>query len=204
MPHIALVEVAAAGAAVDEEDHATSAVAAAAATAGASEAEQTGGGTPDLQEARPSAEAGAPAPVSTTTAAEEGAALAPAPLLPPAVALPPEVLAFLPWQHQLAVLALLVLAGQEPSLGQLVSLCLWPQLQCFTTHRVGSTAQPPLLATGCQLLQSCRVAYTHSVWRARLMVAAAWLAASETRNTMLSEGAVVLHTGGEGLLTNSC
>jgi hypothetical protein len=88
------------------------------------------------------------------------------------------VAAFPPWQQQrLAALAQQVLNGQEPSLAQLVSLCLWPQVQQFRPFRVGAAgASPALLAARLRLLHSQRVAYTRAVWEARLLLAGVWLA----------------------------
>jgi hypothetical protein len=97
-------------------------------------------------------------------------------LLPPPIALPPEVPGFMPWQGQLAALARQVLAGHEPSLAQLVSLCLWPEVRDALVYRVGTGAQPPLLPSGCMALRRRREFYTRSVWVTRLLPAGVWTA----------------------------
>jgi hypothetical protein len=120
------------------------------------------------------------------------------------VCLPPETLAFPPWQQQLVALALQVLSGQEPSLAQLVSLCMWPEVQQFTTYRVGSGLDLPLLPAGCQVLYSQQVAYTHIIWRARLLVGGVWSAVSLTTDPTASVAALFLHTGGECCWVSCC
>jgi hypothetical protein len=84
------------------------------------------------------------------------------------------VAAFLPWQQLLVSLAQQLLRGEEPSLAQLVSLCLWPAVQQFTTYRVGSKAQPPLLLASMKELHRQREDYTRSVWAARMLLASVW------------------------------
>lgn len=93
-------------------------------------------------------------------------------LLPPPVSLHPEVAAFLPWQQRLAVLAQQVLEGREPSLSQLVSLCLMPEVSIYRYQT--PPAQPPGALPSSKSLKKRRVAYTRAVWEARVLLGGVW------------------------------